>query len=128
MGVYKRFVQAGRGVVLRLGPDAGKAAVIVEIVDLKRVIIDGPTSGVPRQMITLNRLQLTDLVLEECKRGCSSEKLVELLKENDIIAAYKQSSAAKSRAVRINLRRMNDFERFKVQRAQRHISRALKAM
>ena len=48
---YKKFVEIGRVAVLNTGKDAGKIAAIVNVIDQNRVLIDGPTSGVPRQVI-----------------------------------------------------------------------------
>jgi large subunit ribosomal protein L14e len=49
----------GRVVYINFGPLAGKLAVVVDIVNGSRVIIDGPTLGVERQMISNKRLTLT---------------------------------------------------------------------
>ncbi|KIJ91518.1 hypothetical protein K443DRAFT_482027 [Laccaria amethystina LaAM-08-1] len=46
---FKRFVEIGRVVLLKSGPFSGKIAVITEIIDHNRAIIDGSTTGVPRQ-------------------------------------------------------------------------------
>ena len=49
----------GRVVYINFGPLAGKIAVVVDIVNGSRVIIDGPGTGVERQMISNKRLTLT---------------------------------------------------------------------
>ena len=49
----------GRVVYINFGPLAGKIAVVVDIVNGSRVIIDGPTLSVERQMISNKRLTLT---------------------------------------------------------------------
>ena len=49
----------GRVVYVNFGPLAGKIAVVVDIVNGSRVIIDGPALGVQRQMISNKRLTLT---------------------------------------------------------------------
>ncbi|KIJ92297.1 hypothetical protein K443DRAFT_13700 [Laccaria amethystina LaAM-08-1] len=46
---FKRFVEVGRVVLLKPGPFSGKIAVIAEIIDYNRAIIDAATTGVPRQ-------------------------------------------------------------------------------
>ena len=58
---FKKFVEIGRVAVLGQGPDAGKIAAIVNVIDQNRVLIDGPTSGVTRQEYPIRQLQLTPI-------------------------------------------------------------------
>ena len=58
---FKKFVEIGRVAVLGQGPDAGKIAAIVNVIDQNRVLIDGPTSGVRRQEYPLRQLELTPI-------------------------------------------------------------------
>lgn len=56
-----RLVEVGRVVLVKKGQSAGKLAAIVEIIDQKQVLIDGPETGVPRQSINLGQVVLTPL-------------------------------------------------------------------
>ena len=48
---FKKFVEIGRVAVLNgEGPNKGKIAAIVNVIDQNRVLVDGPTSGVLRQV------------------------------------------------------------------------------
>ena len=58
---FKKFVEIGRVAVLGAGPDAGKIAAIVNVIDQNRVLVDGPTCGVSRQAYPIKQLQLTPL-------------------------------------------------------------------
>ena len=58
---FKKFVEIGRVAVLNAGPDAGKIAAIVNVIDQNRVLIDGPTSGVLRQAYPIRQLHLPPL-------------------------------------------------------------------
>lgn len=62
--VFTRFVEVGRVAYINYGPDFGKLCTIVDIIDGKRVfvhqvcsndqvLIDGPTTGVKRQQISV---------------------------------------------------------------------------
>ena len=62
--VFTKFVEVGRAVLINYGPFAGRVAVIVDIINTSRVLIEGPTSGVRRQEISLRRLSMTDFVLD----------------------------------------------------------------
>ena len=58
-----RLVEIGRVIYIRYGEDTGKLAVIVDVIDDKRALIDGPTTGVIRQQLPFTRMQLTEFVL-----------------------------------------------------------------
>merc|ERR1712007_417490 len=60
-----RLVQLGRVVLVN-----NKLATIVEIIDQKRVLIDGP--NVARQSISLGKVVLTPLVLDNLPRGAKT--------------------------------------------------------
>ena len=53
------LLSLGRAVYVNFGPEAGKLAVVVDIVNGSRVVIDGPGLGVDRQVISNKRLTLT---------------------------------------------------------------------
>eukprot|EP01036_Dinobryon_divergens_P053180 gene53180-71096_t len=39
---FTRFVEIGRVGLINYGPDCGKLCTIIDVVDAKRVLIDGP--------------------------------------------------------------------------------------
>ena len=43
-------MEIGRVAYVNAGPEAGKIVAIVNVIDQNRVLIDGPTSGVRRQV------------------------------------------------------------------------------
>ena len=63
MVLFKRFVEIGRVVLISYGPDAGKVATIVDVIDQNRVLLDGPEklTGVHRHELNIKRITLTDL-------------------------------------------------------------------
>lgn len=48
---FKKFVEIGRIAFCADGPEKGKIAAIVNVIDQNRVLLDGPTTGVKRQVI-----------------------------------------------------------------------------
>ncbi|CAO3609126.1 unnamed protein product [Mucor hiemalis] len=103
-GTFKRQVEVGRVVLINYGADAGKLAVIVDIIDHNRALIDGPTTGVVRQAFAYRRMVLTPLVL----------KNLPALNKAETVATWEKSAWAKKieqRKVRANL---SDFDRFKL--------------
>ena len=69
------LVSLGRVVYINFGTYAGKLAVIVDIVDGKRVVVDGPTQNVPRHVLSTRRLSLTRFCIPNVAKG---EKQTEL--------------------------------------------------
>ncbi|KDQ13782.1 hypothetical protein BOTBODRAFT_91003, partial [Botryobasidium botryosum FD-172 SS1] len=128
---FKRFVEVGRVVLLNNGPFEGKIAVIAEIIDHNRAIIDGPQTGVPRQPFAYRHLTLTPLVVKELPRGAGTGTVRKYIEKSGVLAKWEASSWAKRReAVRARAR-LTDFERFDVmlaKRARRDVTRkAVKA-
>lgn len=66
MTVFKRYVEIGRIVLISYGPDAGKLATIIDIIDQNRVLLDGPEklTGVHRHEINVKRITLTDMKVD----------------------------------------------------------------
>ena len=63
---FTRFVEVGRVVLINYGEFNGKLATVIDAVDSKRVLVDGPqdTTGVHRHVIALKRISLTDVVVK----------------------------------------------------------------
>lgn len=59
----KRFVQIGRLVYIGAGPDKGKVAVITNILNQNMIQIDGPTTNVKRQVISIKWAVLADMTV-----------------------------------------------------------------
>ncbi|KAL5353347.1 hypothetical protein ACLOAV_001383 [Pseudogymnoascus australis] len=118
-----RLVEVGRIVLIDGGSQDGKLATIVEIIDHKRVLIDGPSTdtktAVPRQSIALARLILTPLVLEKLPRGSRTGTVKAAWEKAGIEAKWQESAWAKKRAQKERRRALTDFERFKVLRLRK---------
>ena len=71
---FTRYVEVGRAALINYGEDAGKLCVIIDILNGNQVLIDGPTLGVHRQIISTRRLSLTDLKIK-AKKGIKTTKL-----------------------------------------------------
>ena len=112
--MFERFIEVGR--VIRptssLSEDKGKLAVVVEILDHNRVVVDGPTTGVKRQVLTLRRLELTSIKIA-IPRGVRAKALTKAIEKEDIVGQWNKTSKAKKEAHKKRMSGMNDFERFK---------------
>mmetsp|Transcript_36164 Transcript_36164/g.51131 ORF Transcript_36164/g.51131 Transcript_36164/m.51131 type:complete len:134 (-) Transcript_36164:253-654(-) len=121
--VFTRYVEAGRVVLINFGPDAGKIATIVDIVDQNKCLISGPAeaTGVVRQVISYKRIALTDFLLK-IERGCSEEDLEKAFKDEGMAAQWEATPWAKKLASKKKRASLNDFDRFKVMVAKKQKS------
>lgn len=63
--VAEILVSLGRVVYVNFGINAGKTAVITDIIDGKRVIIAGPHNGIATQAISNRRIALTRFLIPD---------------------------------------------------------------
>jgi large subunit ribosomal protein L14e len=108
------FVQVGRVCVINTGKYAGKYVTIMDIADSTRVLVDGPTSGVPRQLIPIKHLGLTKIRFR-VPRTAKSSTLRKHLAVNKIDEKAKQNSWVKKAARQQTRENLTDFQRFQVQ-------------
>ncbi|KAG0750457.1 hypothetical protein G6F57_004439 [Rhizopus arrhizus] len=113
-GTFKRQVEVGRVVLINHGADAGKLAVIVDIIDHNRALIDGPTTGVARQAFPYRRLVLTPIVLKKLPRSIGQSALKKALEKSDVVAAWNKTAWAKKIEQRKIRTSLSDFDRFKL--------------
>lgn len=84
-----------------------------------QAIIEGPTTGVPRQSFPYRHLTLTPLALTKLPRAASSGVIRKQLAKEATIEKWEKSSWAQARA-RVRARRgLSDFERFGVMIAKK---------
>ena len=112
---FTRFVEVGRVVLINYGPDAGKLATIIDVIDSKRVLVDGPQSitGVHRQVVTLKRINLTDVVISKLPRNATQKNLTKAWTEQGALAKWESSAWAKKLSAKKIRANLSDFDRFK---------------
>ncbi|EPQ29490.1 uncharacterized protein PFL1_02709 [Pseudozyma flocculosa PF-1] len=127
---FKRYVETGRVVLINDGPNQGKLAVVAEIIDHNRAIIDGPQTGVERQAFPYKHLTLTPLVVKGLPRGAGSAAVKKYFEKENILERWASSAWAKKLAAVKTRRAGSDFDRFQVaqlKKQRRHILVAKKA-
>ncbi|KAI8906367.1 ribosomal protein L14-domain-containing protein [Gorgonomyces haynaldii] len=117
---FKRNVEVGRVVMLTYGPDYGKLAVIVEIIDHGRVLVEGPTTGVARQALNFKRCSLTDIVLSKIPRGVGSVALKKAVEKQGLEELWGKTGWGKKVAKRTTRANLTDFDRFKLMVARKN--------
>uniref|UniRef100_A0A7S1XZK1 Large ribosomal subunit protein eL14 domain-containing protein n=1 Tax=Grammatophora oceanica TaxID=210454 RepID=A0A7S1XZK1_9STRA len=120
MTVFKRYVEVGRVVLINYGPDKGKLATIIDIVDQNKCLIDGPMdiTGVSRQVIPYSRIALTDLTCK-VQRSARNKALKKAWTDGEIMSKWEASSWAKKLATQKKRASLGDFDRFKVMVAKK---------
>ncbi|PHH50187.1 60S ribosomal protein L14-A [Ceratocystis fimbriata CBS 114723] len=119
-----RLVEVGRVVLVQgAHPDAGRLAAIVEIIDHKRVLVEGPSSdsklAVIRKSIPLSDCLLSQLVIKGLPRGARQATLKKFWEAAEIDTKWKQSNWFKRREQIEKRRALTDFDRFKVLRLKK---------
>merc|ERR1719291_1132634 len=93
---------------------------IVDIVDQKRVVVDGPeaVTGVRRHMMPVRRLSLTDFKAT-IPRGAREKTLRLALEKDEVMKKWTETAWAKKIAAKEVRAKMTDFERFKLMVARK---------
>jgi len=113
--------------VINYGSDAGKLAVIIDVLDQNRAFIDGPSTltGVPRQTYPLKRLSLTPIKVK-ISRGARLSTLVKAFTAAKVNEKWAATSIAKKQALKLKRANATDFERFQLAAAKRTRARLVR--
>jgi large subunit ribosomal protein L14e len=107
-----KTVQIGRVAIVNFGCDADKLAVIVDVVDQSRALVEG-LNGLERQTIPIRRLSLTPVTMK-IGRGARPGVVAKAASEQKVVDKFNQTSWGKklnNSRLRANL---SDFDRFKL--------------
>lgn len=104
--------------LVNYGPDRGSLVVVVNVLDHNRVLVEGPSSKVPRQVMHLTWLSLTDLMVP-IQLGARTRTLAVAYDKAGIDDAWAASSWGKRLAARNKRAQLSDFGRFKVMVARK---------
>jgi len=121
----KYFVEIGRIAMITHGPQRGRIAAIVNIVDQNRALIDGPLTGVKRRSAMFKTLRMTKLKIN-IQHNAPTDHIVAAWKADKIQSQWHQTRMYKEiRAMRVK-RKMTDFDRFKLYKAKQALNRMVK--
>lgn len=87
-----------------------------------QAIIDGPTTGVPRQSFPYKHLSLTPLCLTKLPRAAGSGVVKKQVEAEAIVEKWEKSAWAQKRAAVNKRRSLTDFQRFVVMVAKKRRS------
>lgn len=105
----------------------GKLCTIVDVVDMNKVLVDGPfeQTGVNRKVMSLRRLTLTDLTVK-IPRQARVKTIKKAFAKEDVLAKWESSNWAKTMKAKQTRQGLNDFDRFKLMVARKQRSRIIK--
>ena len=101
------------------GKYKGKLVSIVDIIDQTRVLVDGPESGVPRQEMKNNDIQLTKFKIPFA-HSATTKTVRKAWKAGEVDKKWQESSWFRRLQNTIKRRAMTDFDRFKLRNARLH--------
>ncbi|KAK0633104.1 ribosomal protein L14-domain-containing protein [Immersiella caudata] len=114
-----RRVEVGR--VLKL--ETGTLATIVEIIDHKRALVDGPSSdpklATARTTVSFANTLLTPLVIENLPRGARTGAVKKAWEKSEVDSKWKAGNWAKKQLQQERRQSLTDFDRFKVMRLKK---------
>jgi large subunit ribosomal protein L14e len=111
--VFSKYVEVGRVALINYGSLSGRLCVIVDILNTSRVLVDGPTTGVRRQEISIHRIQLTEFVLS-VTIGVKRVDLKKAIEDFGLDKKWAECAGGRRISLRAKRRALSDFDRFKV--------------
>jgi large subunit ribosomal protein L14e len=117
-------VEVGRVARINYGPLEGKLATIVDILNDKRVLVDG--QDIQRQVIPIRRLQLTRQLLK-LGRGARTSKVRAAISKEGVAKKFAESSIGRAFARQQRRQNLTDFERYKVLVLRRKLAKLSRA-
>lgn len=121
----RTFVEIGRVVYLNHGKYRGKLCTIVNVVDQNRAVVDGPSTGVPRQAVAFKHMRLTRQKIR-VPMGTSTKVIRRAWEKNEVTEKWQKSAFAQKLAARKLKANMNDFDRFKVRRTKQEMNKLVR--
>lgn len=110
-------MEVGRVVLVNYGPEKGKLAVVIDILDLNKVLVDGGTIS-KRQVIPISRVALTDFTVD-VQRSARPKSLKKAWDSADISTKWEATAWAKKLEKQAKRAALTDFDRFKVMVAKK---------
>ena len=127
MSIAKEIlVSLGRVVYINFGKNSGKLATIVDIVNGTSVVVDGPTSGVEKQVINVKRLTLTRFRIADVTKGIKQTELIKKIKEYKLDEKFSHSGLGKKIQKQKRRAELTDFDRFKVKTLKKELGKKLR--
>ena len=113
----KKFVEVGRMVQIQQGSFQNKHAMIVNLVDQNRVLVYNPQDKVPRRIVNLKSIKLTN-IKANVPDVPTNKAVADALKNGKIQERLSESRVVKKQRFMEQRRQATDFERFQLRKAR----------
>ena len=113
----KKFVEVGRMVQIQQGSFQNKHAMIISLVDQNRVLVCNPKDKVPRRIVNLKAVKLTN-IKANVPETPTNKAILEAFDSANIQDRLTNSRVAKKQHFLAQRRTASDFERFQLRKAQ----------
>ena len=120
------LLELGRVVYINYGPLAGRPAVVVDIVNGSKVVIDGPSLDVDRQVISTRRLELTRFKLGSFAKTDKRSQLQKKIEDFGLKKRFYSMGVGKRIAKQKKRAALGDFDRFKVMVLRRQLAKTMR--
>lgn len=120
------LLELGRVVYINYGPQAGKIAVVVDIVNGTQIVVDGPGLGVERHVVSTRRLELTQFRIGDFAKGDKRGELRKKIESFGLEKRFASAGIGKRIAKQQKRASLSDFDRFRVHVLKRTLSKALR--
>ena len=120
------LLELGRVVYINYGPLSGRPAVVVDIVNGSKVVIDGPSLDVDRQVISTRRLELTRFKLGSFSKTDKRSQLQKKIEDFDLKKRFYSNGVGKRIAKQKKRASLGDFDRFKVMVLRRQLAKTMR--
>ena len=120
------LLELGRVVYINYGPSAGKIAVVVDIVNGTKIVIDGPGLDVERQVISTRRLELTKFRVGDFNKADKRGELRKKIETYGLQKRFAEVGIGKRIAKQQKRAALSDFDRFRVHVLKRKLSKAVR--
>lgn len=114
-------LETGKIVSIVFGPSKGKIGTIVDIIDQKRCLVDGPCG---RQIINLKRIEPMKMKLEINKKT-KSKGIHEKFLQKRILRSWYNTIKGRKHLKKTYVKNFSDFEKFKFMLGKKHFAKLI---
>ena len=90
---FSKFVEIGRVAQINRGVNENELVVILDVLNLSRVLVEGVENDVSRQIVPISHLSLTEQKINVL-RGLKSSLVKKQIKKENVVSTFSQTKRA----------------------------------
>jgi len=111
-------LEKGKVVSVTYGPSMGNIGMVIDIIDEKRCVIDGPCG---RQIINFKRIKITNIKIK-IQSKMTSKGIYQKFRQHNILKTWLCTPDGKKFLRNKNKEKLTDFAQFKHMMGKKHLS------